>query len=176
MSKRIKVTKNGPYIVTGSIPLSRENSIADESNIPAKWEKGEKIPAGEEYHLCRCGKSKGKPFCDGKHVEFGFDGTETAGSEKFDEKAEEQVGPDLILKDNVELCTVARFCEAAGNVWNLTDKTNEPLARKKAIEECCNCPSGRLVACDKEGKEIEPKLPSEVSLVEDTVLEMSGPI
>ena len=30
------------------------------------------LRAGQEYHFCTCGRSKGQPFCDGSHVGTGF--------------------------------------------------------------------------------------------------------
>jgi glutamate synthase domain-containing protein 2/CDGSH-type Zn-finger protein len=30
------------------------------------------LKAGEEYHFCTCGRSKGQPFCDGSHAGTGF--------------------------------------------------------------------------------------------------------
>ena len=32
------------------------------------------IPTGKPYHLCRCGASQKKPFCDGRHKVCDFDG------------------------------------------------------------------------------------------------------
>lgn len=37
------------------------------------------LPAGKEnVALCRCGHSKGKPFCDGSHRQAAFQAAETA--------------------------------------------------------------------------------------------------
>lgn len=55
----IKVRKNGPYLVQGSIEL--------------KDADGNAIPCEETFVLCRCGHSKTKPFCDGSHRHVGFD-------------------------------------------------------------------------------------------------------
>lgn len=49
----IKVSKNGPYYVTGGIELK-------------SYSFGEGA-SQEHYTLCRCGGSKNKPFCDGTH-------------------------------------------------------------------------------------------------------------
>ena len=49
----ITVSKNGPYFVVGSIGLESD-----------AWGQG---ASREHYALCRCGKSKRKPFCDGPH-------------------------------------------------------------------------------------------------------------
>ena len=51
------------------------------------------------------------------------------------------------------------------------------LARALAIEEACNCPSGRLVEFDKKtGKAIEKEFTKSLSLVEDPQKKVSGPI
>jgi CDGSH-type Zn-finger protein len=69
---KIKISKNGPYIISGGIPLEKETIVVDENDCPIKWEKGRKFPE-KSYSLCRCGKSENKPFCDGSHADAGFD-------------------------------------------------------------------------------------------------------
>lgn len=69
---RIRVTKNGPYVVSGSVPLAEETIVVGRDGEPAKWDKAPSFPDQETYSLCRCGASKDKPFCDGAHVAAGF--------------------------------------------------------------------------------------------------------
>jgi len=47
----IKITENGPYFVKGTIELHDKDHPESE----------------EHFALCRCGKSKNKPFCNGQH-------------------------------------------------------------------------------------------------------------
>jgi truncated hemoglobin YjbI/CDGSH-type Zn-finger protein/uncharacterized Fe-S cluster protein YjdI len=54
----IEVSKNGPYRITGSIPLT------DERGEPVERAEGSSL---EHYALCRCGHSQNKPFCSGMH-------------------------------------------------------------------------------------------------------------
>lgn len=175
--KKIKVTKNGPYFVTGKVPLKRENSVTNGEGIPEKWEGNGDIVAEESYALCRCGKSKNKPFCDGIHAAIGFKCNDSASNRKFEDQAQTFDGPELVLKDAEDLCAVARFCELGGNVWNLVQNSDDPEAKKLAVQESSNCPSGRLVVLDKKtGKEIEPKLEKSISVTEDLGAELSGPL
>jgi CDGSH-type Zn-finger protein len=69
---KIKIAKDGPYLVSGRVPLAKETLIYNRAGIPQKWEGGEKYPNKESYALCRCGRSKDKPFCDGTHATTGF--------------------------------------------------------------------------------------------------------
>ena len=55
----IRLSKNGPYMVTGGIELE-------------DVEFGEGA-SREHFTLCRCGASKNKPFCDGSHYHVGFE-------------------------------------------------------------------------------------------------------
>ncbi len=75
---KIKITKDGPYIVSGGLPIDKQIIGIGKENEPEKWIKGKKVPSSEPCALCRCGESMNKPFCDGTHIEVGFnDGDES---------------------------------------------------------------------------------------------------
>jgi CDGSH-type Zn-finger protein len=168
--------KNGPYMVTGDVPLEQEIAVT-EVIFPVRWVKGKKYPAKTNYALCRCGKSSKMPYCDGTHLKLPFDGTETANNDSFDRRAEKIPGPGVDLADVVELCSGARFCDVGGGTWELTKKSDDPVAKQKVIQQTFDCPSGRLVAIDKEtGKSIEPQFEKSISATEDQVSGISGPL
>jgi CDGSH-type Zn-finger protein len=174
---KVKVSKNGPYLVSGGVPLSIQAIIVDSEGFPCEWREGDKYPAKENYALCRCGHSKNKPFCDGTHVTINFDGTETANRKPYLKLAETTDGPTLRLTDVEDLCASARFCDRAGGIWELVPKSGDPKARKIAIEEAGNCPAGRLVVWDvKSGTAIEPVFEPSLVLVDDPQAGVSGPI
>jgi CDGSH-type Zn-finger protein/truncated hemoglobin YjbI len=54
----IEVSKDGPYRVTGGIPLADADG-----GEPARNDGSSR----EHYALCRCGHSQNKPFCSGMH-------------------------------------------------------------------------------------------------------------
>lgn len=54
---KMKLIPNGPIMVEGPLELT----LADGSVV----EK-------DKAHLCRCGASKNKPYCDGSHAKVGF--------------------------------------------------------------------------------------------------------
>jgi len=171
---KIIVSKDGPYLVSGRIPLDEKIIIADEQGHPYLWQDGEKYPDQENYALCRCGHSEKKPFCSGKHIEVNFDGAETDSGEDFIERAEKTVGPELDLLDAEELCSGAGFCHRHGGTWENTEKSDDPECKKLAIEQSCNCPSGRLVACEKSGQKIEPEFEPSISVTEHKKLKVRG--
>jgi len=57
-SATVTVTRDGPYRVTGAIPLF------DPSGGQVARNQGASL---EHYALCRCGHSQNKPFCSGMH-------------------------------------------------------------------------------------------------------------
>jgi CDGSH-type Zn-finger protein len=174
---KIKICENGPYIVQGGIPLSDQILVPDAEGLSIRWHKGKEYPVKEEYELCRCGHSKTMPFCDSTHAEIFFDGTETASREPFVNQAEPKTsGPELELTDVVALCALARFCDRAGGVWDNTRKSDDPEAKKIAIQEVSDCPAGRLVLHDKSGNLIEPEFEPSIGLVLDPVVAELGPI
>ncbi|MFA6096007.1 MAG: CDGSH iron-sulfur domain-containing protein [Candidatus Paceibacterota bacterium] len=174
---RIKIMKNGPYKVTGGVPMSKQTIIADEHGYSKEWEEGRRYPDKEEYYLCRCGRSGDMPYCDKTHEKVGFDGSETASRKKYIDCAEKLEGPDLVLTDREDLCVSARFCDRFEGTWELTAKSDDPGSKKLATEQACNCPGGRLVAWDKKTKKaIEPDFKPSIGLVEDPEAGVSGPI
>ncbi len=173
----IKINQDGPYTVTGGIPLADQILIPDAEGLSIGWKQGKVYPVKEEYDLCRCGHSKNKPFCDMTHCEISFDGTETASRKPFIEQIEPKtIGPELELTDVVALCALARFCDRSGGAWDNTRASNNPAAKKIAIQEAGDCPAGRLVLHDKNGKPVEPKFEPSVGLVIDSVVNVDGPL
>ncbi len=145
---RITVTENGPYMVSGGVPLVRAEIVTNDAGEAVSWLETETLAAPDRYMLCRCGHSCTKPFCDGTHLEAAFDGTETAGPESTTELAACIDGPGVKLKDARKLCAEARFCDRAGGLWNLIESCDDPEIRALVLEEAALCPSGRYSACD----------------------------
>ena len=72
----IKVTLNGPYLVTGD-------------DVSLKDANGNMIePPRHPFALCRCGGSMNKPFCDGTHSRIGFIGANAAVAAVEEQKTE----------------------------------------------------------------------------------------
>jgi CDGSH-type Zn-finger protein len=175
-ARRIKVSKNGPYLVSGSVPLIQQVIVPDPAGDPCEWRTDKEYASRKNYALCRCGQSKTAPYCDGTHTKVDFDGTETSSREPHFDQAKEVDGPALKLTDAPELCIGAAFCDRAGGTWKLVRQSDDPEARKIAIEEAGNCPSGRLVAWDKQGNAIEPSFEPSIVMVGEVDGSLSGPI
>lgn len=174
---KIKVSKNGPYILQGNVSLSEQIIVADEEGTALSWQEGKKLPQRETTLLCRCGQSKTKPFCDGTHVKVNFNGKETASAQPCINRAKEVDGSAIKLFDVEDLCASARFCHRAGGIWNLVPESEKNESKKIAIEEARDCPSGRLILFNKKEKRfIEPKFKQSVAIVEDPQIGGGGPI
>ena len=174
---RIKVSENGPYVVTGNVPLTGQTIGTDAQGESVEWIEGQSLETRPRYLLCRCGNSANKPFCDGTHAKAGFDGTETASHAPYLDQARSLEGPTVVLTDAVHLCASARFCDPNGTVWRQVNHTDNPEVRAQFEHQVGLCPSGRLVAWDKEtGQPVEPQHAPSIGLVQDPVQGVSGPI
>ena len=48
--------------------------VADSDGGSGPWAQGQTYPLQETYALCRCNRSRDKPFCDGDYTAVKFRG------------------------------------------------------------------------------------------------------
>jgi CDGSH-type Zn-finger protein len=167
---KIKVKASGPYLVAGGVPLVRKIQIVSENIEPLTWKTTGAIPTGENYILCRCGKSGRKPFCDGMHAKVHFDGTETAATEPTRTRRKEfPAGVQITVRHDDYLCMESGFC---GTRWStieqLVCKTKDSGVRGQVIGMIERCPSGSLVySMDESSEDVEPDLPRQIAVTTD---------
>lgn len=178
ITRKITIIPDGPYEVTPDVPLNHATIVPDERGAGKEWDVGKpyETPGEEPYYLCRCGRSKDKPFCDGTHERVDFHSREVAGDAPYHESAEHYQGETIDLLDKEELCAVARFCDRGEQVWGYVQSSGRPGLEKEAIYQACACPSGRLTIRRKNGEQIEPALPQEISTIEDPAKDHRGPL
>jgi CDGSH-type Zn-finger protein len=174
---KVTVTENGPYVVSGEVPLTMQVITPNKEGISWDWKevKSFKTPS-DQYQLCRCGQSKNKPFCDGTHAKISFQGKLTASRRPYIRQAEAERGPSLTLTDSESLCAFARFCDAGKRIWNEVEEDSQD-SKDLTIRMANHCPAGRLVSWDnKTGEPIERHLPKSIGVIEDLGLGVSGPL
>ncbi len=173
----ITVAEDGPYLVTG-LPLRRRRIVESEQGEPITWQTTTTLDADDEYALCRCGQSSGKPFCDGSHRSEGFDGTETAPESSYDERARTYEGTGVVMRDDRSICEHAGFCgNEVTNVWKMmkADAPAESVQRSHLIAMIERCPSGALTyRLEADGVDVEIDLRPGVGVVDDGPLLVTG--
>lgn len=178
MSDEAKMTvrPDGPYLVRG-VRLRRRDWVETEHGEPIAWTAGEVLNEGvDNLALCRCGGSANKPYCDGTHAENGFDGTESAATDGYADRAKDYEGAGIVVHDDRPLCVHAGFCGTkATNVWKMTSSADDTHVRSQIAAMVERCPSGAL-SYELEGTEIEPLLPAEITVVPDGPLWLTGGI
>ena len=153
---RIRITEDGPYEVTGPPLLVRVAQVETEYGEPVDWSQPEALATGKRFTLCRCGRSRTKPFCDDSHLEERFDGTEMAPRSTRASRASTFAGDDITMTDDLSICAKAGYCRnRVTSVWELIDEASDPEARAQAQRMISLCPSGRLVETTP-GEDREP--------------------
>src|ERR1700712_3358632 len=105
----IRVTDDGPYRVEGEV------SIRDTDGTELRREG--------IWHLCRCGGSRNKPFCDSTHGLKGWVGPETA-PHTFDQR-ETYEADGITLSDDRSVC--AHFGQCTDRLPRVFRAHDEPF-------------------------------------------------
>lgn len=173
---KIIIKRDGSYRVQGSVPLVHKTQVVSEFGEPLTWKKDGEFPLKSEYTLCRCGHTHDKPYCDGSHCDFEFDGTETAETRLSAERQEILEGTGIVVKKDDYLCMNSGFCgNRLTNIDEMVNDTDEPRVRAEIIAMIERCPSAAYVYAMKTGESnIEPDLP--VQIAETTEITEDGPI
>lgn len=174
---KIIVERNGPYLVSGGVPLVRKTQIVTEYGEPVAWQKGETLPTGETYRLCRCGQSANKPFCDDSHLRVNFDGTETAETSlTVERRITLKGGTRIVVRRDYSLCIDSGYCgNRLTNIQKMVPHTDDTQIRAQVIAMVERCPSGSYTyAIEEAGPDIEPDLPVQIAVV--TEITSDGPI
>jgi len=173
---KITVQKNGPYVVSGGVPINRKSPIRSEQDEPLTWRKDATLEGDATYRLCRCGHSSQKPFCDNTHAKIGFDGTENAPTAPSATRARRFTGTGMTMTDDSIFCMHAGFCtNKVDKVWDMVQRTDDARVRFALMQMIERCPSGKL-GYEVDGVPVEPDLPQAVSATADGPLWVTGGI
>lgn len=177
--RTIVVRTNGPYRVEGGLRLVRTAIVKSSRGEPIDWDEGPDFEAPETYDLCRCGASATKPFCDGACETTGFDGTETADRGPIADRRSPWEGEDVILYDDLSLCSEAGFCKnLRTTAWALADRASDPTARQEFVGMVHQCPSGRLAFAEADDPKttVEPAFEPSIGVEPDASYWVRGGI
>jgi CDGSH-type Zn-finger protein len=135
---KIACLPNGPYYLLNDMEAAPVPNLRRASGEPCATVRG--------VALCRCGRSKNKPFCDGTHGTIGFRDRNTADAGK--NKRESYVGKRITILDNRALCAHAGYC--SDNLKSVFRDDSEPwidpdgAEMREIIATIEKCPSGAL--------------------------------
>jgi CDGSH-type Zn-finger protein len=164
---KIEILPDGPYRIHGGVPLRKMRQVCTDKGEPIDWQDvGEYDTKRDPYILCRCGKTKNPPFCDGAHVETGFVGEETAITAGPFGRMLSYYGPDgLTVSKITRLCTNSGFCVLVDTDFiELTEESGDPVKKARVIKMVEDCPSGSLVyKTERDGDQVEPDLPVQIA-------------
>lgn len=172
----IQIQPNGPYLVSGAVPIVRVTTVETDQGEPVEWNVEGPIDAPETYSLCRCGSCSNKPFADDGGC-ASFDGTETAPTDKYADRAKTLGGTSVTILDDRKICSHASFCaNRVTNVWKAAKKIDEdPALREQIVQMVQRCPSGAL-AYTVDGAMQEPDLPVQIGVQVDGPYRVTGRI
>lgn len=166
-SFKIKIIKDGPYRVTGNVPLVKKSQYCSPYGEPLEWIDGGEVEHKEgTYLLCRCGKSQTMPFCDNSHIGSNFVGEEIAITDRPFGRDLNYYGPDgFMVTKHARLCMNSGFCVLTDTDFvELTENASNLTNKARAIKMVEDCPSGSLTyKLHKNGPDVEPDLPMQIA-------------
>ena len=150
----IRSRAHGPYLVT------RLASLVDHLGQP--------MPLRPQLALCRCGRSKSKPHCDGSHANGPFETTKDA--KRVPDRRDIHTGRPLTILDNRGACAHSGFCtDRLPSVFHVgKEPFVSPMGARadEILRAVRSCPSGalRYAIDDRDGPEPAREGEVEVSL------------
>jgi CDGSH-type Zn-finger protein len=123
----------------------------------------------EERHHARHDSSASKPFCDGTHARFGFDGTETADPSPSATHRRTLEGEGFVVRRDGPLCMHAAFCVGREErIPAMMARTGDSDVRAHVMALIERCPSGSYTfALDDSSADVEPHLPIAIGVTEE---------
>lgn len=154
---RITVTADGPYRVEGTVSVCAPD--------------GAVVSTDGVRHLCRCGGSRNKPFCDATHGLKGWSGPESADHGPIaDRRQDYPAGAGVVVHDDRTRC--AHFGQCTTRLPGVFRAETEPFVDPAAASAAqitavvAGCPSGAL-AYSVDGEQVEePGAPSITPIVD----------
>lgn len=174
--QKISVADGGPYIVSGSVPITTKSIVTSEHGESLTWKTDTAGETKAKVRLCRCGASSNKPYCDQTHTSIEWDHADNAPERTYAERAKSLGGEGIEVFDDRPLCVHAGFCgNKVTNVWKMAAKTDDSQIRAEAMAMIERCPSGAL-SYTVDSEAVEPDLPIQVAVIPDGPLWVSGGI
>lgn len=166
MTIRIALKPNGPIMLSAEgEPFPVLRSAVGTDIMPTK-----------DVFLCRCGESGNKPFCDGSHVQAGYqDANRCTNDALLNSEA-----PGIAVHFNRSICAGAGECVrnlpevfvSGAKDWIRPDRA----AVSEVVATVLRCPSGALT-CTVDGRTVKrDEAEVSVRIVRNGPYEITGPV
>jgi CDGSH-type Zn-finger protein len=128
--------------------------------------------------LCRCGRSSGKPYCDGTHSRIAFVGEK--GTPRNRDRVRDAVGKQITIHDNRGLCAHDGSCVRGlpsvfrnGQIPWIDPEGASPAEIMATIDKC---PSGALGYTYRGKRGPQPDRPPAIRIAKDGPYRLEGGI
>jgi CDGSH-type Zn-finger protein/truncated hemoglobin YjbI len=164
---RIDVTEHGPYKVTGDVAIyDAEGHLRRQGGV---------------WHLCRCGGSRNKPFCDITHGMKRFDGSESADHGPIAKRRDSYSADGVTVYDDRTICCHYGQCtERLPGVFGADAEPfvdAEGASAAEIIDVVRGCPSGALAyARGSDAEPVEPDEPASITATVDGPYRVRGSV